>query len=225
METRANHVWVGAVTLGLLVLVAVFAVWLARLERGAFDAYDIYFRQSVDGLAKGTTVSYAGVPAGQVTQIVLWEKDPGFVRVRISVDHKIPILQGTTATILSSFTGNSTILLNGGVAGAAPITGDGPDGAPVIPTKRSDLGALLSNAPALLERLSALTERLTDVLSDKNQKAITGILNNTNQVTAGLADAAPQFRNTLADLQTTLQQASQTLGSFQKVDRQFWPDA
>ncbi len=145
METRANHVWVGAVTLLLLAVLAAFIIWLAKLGEGEQHSYDIYFKQSVDGLAKGTAVSYAGVPAGQIKDIELWPKDPNFVRVRVAVDEKIPILQGTTATIQGSFTGVSNIQLNGGVRGAPPIQEPGPDGVPVIPTKTGGLGALLNS--------------------------------------------------------------------------------
>lgn len=217
METRANHVWVGVVTLALLTLVAAFVVWIARLNEGEQDAYDIFFKQSVDGLAKGSQVTFAGVPAGQIEKIELWPRDPSFVRVRIKVDSGVPILQGTTATILGSFTGVSTIQLEGAVKGAPPITELGPEGAPVIPTKRGGLGALLNNAPLLLERLATLSERLTLLLSDKNQKSIENILSNTDRMTANLADAAPQIERTLAELQVTLGQASTTLAAFEQT--------
>ncbi|MDE2403752.1 MAG: MCE family protein [Sphingomonadales bacterium] len=217
METRANHVWVGAVTLGLLGLLALFAIWLAHLGEGSKNEYDIFFRQSVDGLAKGTEVSYAGVPAGQIKAIELWKKDPQFVRVRIAIDDKVPILQGTTATIQGSFTGVSAIQLNGGVKGAPPIAEPGPEGVPVIPTKRGGLGELLSNAPLLLERLATLTERLTLLLSDENQKSVTHILANTDKLTANIADASPQLKKTIADLDATLQQATKTLQTFEAV--------
>ncbi|MDE2621013.1 MAG: MCE family protein [Sphingomonadales bacterium] len=217
METRANHVWVGVVTLALLTLVAAFVVWIARLNEGNQDAYDIFFKQSVDGLAKGSQVTFAGVPAGQIETIELWPRDPSFVRVRIKVDSGVPILQGTTATILGSFTGVSTIQLEGAVKGAPPITELGPEGAPVIPTKRGGLGALLNNAPLLLERLATLSERLTLLLSDKNQKSIENILSNTDRMTANLADASPQIERTLAELQVTLGQASTTLAAFEQT--------
>lgn len=217
METRANHIWVGVVTLALMAVAAGFALWLVHLSRDQRDLYDIYFRQSVEGLATGTQVSYAGVPAGQITQIELSHADPGLVRVRIAIDRRIPILIGTTAIIQSSFTGVSNILLAGGEKGAATIVTPGPDGVPVIPTKRSGIGELLTNAPLLMERLADLTERLTKMLSDKNQKSIEGILANTNRMTATLADSSPQVKVVLADLDQTLQQASQTLGEFQKV--------
>jgi phospholipid/cholesterol/gamma-HCH transport system substrate-binding protein len=219
METRANHVWVGAVTLFLLAVVAAFVIWIAQLGKGDRQEYDIFFKQSVDGLTAGTTINYAGVPAGQIADIELWPADPSFVRVRIEVDKKVKILQGTTATIQGSFTGTSTIQLNGGIRGAAPITepGPGPDRVPVIPTKRGGLGELLSNAPMLIERLATVTERLNTLLSDENQRSIKGILANTDKLTANLADASPQVKGTLAELQVTLKQASATLSSFEQV--------
>jgi phospholipid/cholesterol/gamma-HCH transport system substrate-binding protein len=152
-----------------------------------------------------------------VKDIELWEKDPEFVRVRIAIDKRVPILMGTTASIQGSFTGVSTIQLAGAVKGAPPIDQPGPEGAPVIPTKRSGLGEILSNAPLLLERLATLTERLTMVLSDKNQKSIENILAHTDKMTANLADASPQVQRTLSELQSTLRQATYTLSAFEKV--------
>ncbi len=217
METRANHVWVGAVTLALMAALAAAIIWIARLNASHQNEYDIFFSQSVDGLAKGSQVAFAGVPVGQIKTIELWRKDPSFVRVRISIDDEVPILQGTTATIQGSFTGVSNVQLDGAVKGAPPITELGPEGIPVIPTKRGGLGDLLLNAPLLLERLATLTEKMTGLLSDKNQASITNILTNTDKMTGDLAKATPQVERTMAELQATLKQASATLANFEKV--------
>ena len=220
METRANYVWVGAVTLAVLAALALFVVWIARWGEGAQKEYDIFFAESVSGLANGSQVAFAGVPVGQVSQIALWEKDPGFVRVRISVKEEVPILVGTTATIQGSFTGVSTILLDGARSGAPPISCETTactEGVPIIPPKDGGLNALLSNAPLLLERLATLTERLTQLLDDQNQGEIAGILANTNQMTADLAQAAPQFEATMEELQITLREASEALDEFENV--------
>ena len=217
METKANHVWVGTVTLLLLAAVAAAIIWIARLNEGAQNQYDIFFKQSVDGLAKGSEVSFSGVPVGQIKEIELWKKDPSFVRVRISVDESVPVLVGTTATIQGSFTGVSDIQLEGAVKGAPPITEPGPEGVPVIPTRAGGLGAILNSAPLLLERLATLTERLNVLLGDENQQSIKGILANSERLTGNLADASPQVKQTLAELQNTLKQATATLANFEKV--------
>jgi phospholipid/cholesterol/gamma-HCH transport system substrate-binding protein len=217
METRANHVWVGAVTLALLALVAAFIIWISRLGEGEQRRFDIFFKQSVDGLNKGSEVSFAGVPVGKIEDIELWKKDPSFVRVRIGVKKDVPIVVGTTATIQGSFTGVADIQLEGAIKGAPPINEPGPEGVPVIPTKQGGLGAILSNAPLLLERLATLTDRLNLLLSDDNQKSIRGILANTDRLTGELADASPQVKPTLAELRLTLRQATATLAKFEGV--------
>ncbi|GFE72542.1 MULTISPECIES: MlaD family protein [Novosphingobium] len=217
METRANHVWVGAVTLVLLATLAAFIIWIARINDTARNEYDIFFKQSVDGLAKGSGVDYNGVPVGQIKEIELWPQDPSFIRVRVKVDKKVPVTVGTTATIQGSFTGVADIQLEGAVKDAPLLTEPGPEGVPVIPTKRGGLGEILSNAPLLLERLATLTENLNLLLSDENRRSITGILRNTDKMTKDLSAATPQVRDTLAELQVTLNQATKTLVAFEGV--------
>lgn len=207
METRSNHVLVGGVVLALLAALAAFLVWLAGLSGGKTKQYDIFFKQSVEGLAKGSTVTFSGVPSGQIQDIELWRENPVFKRVRIELKEDTPVLQGTTATILGSFTGPSSIVLDGAVKGAPPITDPGPTGVPVIPTKAGGLGALLNNAPQLLERLSTLTERLTELLSDRNQNSLAAILDNTKRLSGALADRGPEIAATLAETRNTLKQA------------------
>ena len=224
METRSNHVLVGSVVLILLLMLALFFVWLARLGSTADHEYDIFFKQSVTGIAKGSNVSYSGVPSGQVKDIALWKEDPEFVRVRISVNADTPVIEGTTATIQGvGFTGVSEILLDGGKKGAPPLScdkisprNDCPFGVPVIPPRQGGFGALLSSAPQLLERLSTLAQRLTEVLDDKNQQSIAGILANTNRLTKALADQSPKLGQTLDETKLTLQKvgvAAQQIGA------------
>jgi phospholipid/cholesterol/gamma-HCH transport system substrate-binding protein len=212
METRSNNVLVGSVVLVLLAAVLIAAFWFSRLAGGEDAMYDIYFKQSVNGLAKGSSVNYSGVPSGQVKEIELWKRDPSFVKVRISVKEGTPILQGTTATIAGvGFTGVSEIVLDGAVKGAPPITcpteSSCPDGIPVIPTKPGALGELLNSAPQLLQRLSTLTERLTELLNDKNQQHMAGILEHIDKVTGTLAANGPALQATIIETRNMVQKA------------------
>ena len=208
METRSNQVLVGSIVLGIILCIAVFLVWLSGLSGGRTKQYDVFFKQSVDGLAKGSSVTFSGVPSGQIKDIALWKDNPEFVRVRIEVKDETPILEGTTATIAGvGFTGVSQVTLDGAIKGQPPITEPGPGGVPVIPTKRGGLGALLNSAPQLLERISTLTERLTELLSDKNQKSMTGILANVDRLSGSLADRGPEIASTIAETRIAVAQA------------------
>lgn len=215
METKSNYVWVGLVTLILLIALVAFTFWLSRYNEGEQKEYDIFFQQAVSGLAKGSGVSFAGVPVGQVQKISLWEPDPEYVRVRIKIAGNVPVLQGTVATIAGiGFTGVSEIQLDGAVKDAPPLTCPEekpetacPGGLPVIPTKPGALGELLNNAPLLLERLSTLTDRMTAVLSDKNQESIEQLLVNVKDLSGNLAATSPQLDGVIADTRVTMQKA------------------
>lgn len=220
METRANHLWVGAVTLALLVALAAFIVVMARLGQGQQNEYDILYSQSVSGLANGSQVSYAGVPVGQVQEIALSADNPEFVRVRIRVKDDVPILVGTEATIQASFTGVSTILLDGARKDAPAITCETtacPEGRPVIPPGRGGFGELVANAPLLLERLATLTENLNTLLGPENQEALSGILENSNRLTRELAEAAPRLEGAFTELEVALKEAGEALDAFEKA--------
>lgn len=210
METRSNHVLVGVFVLVFTVAIAIFIVWMANSSGGAKREYDIFFKQSVDGLNKGAGVQFSGVPVGQVREIELWPDDPQFVRVRIDVNQDVPILQGTTAALEGvGFTGVSQVSLNGAVKGAPAITDEGPAGRPVIPNRAGGLGELLNTAPQLLQRLSTLTERLAELADDRNQKSIAGILENLDRSTAIFARNGPAIEHALADTRLAIQQTGQ----------------
>lgn len=225
METKSNYILVGVVTLALLGALIGFTFWLAGFNEGEQKEYDIFFQQSVNGLAKGSGVAFAGVPAGQIENISLWEPDPEYVRVRIKIDSKVPILQGTVATIAGvGFTGVSEIQLDGAVKGAPAISCPKekpetacPAGAPVIPTKPGALGELLNSAPLLLERLSTLTERLTNILSDKNQESIESILTNVDTLSGSLATTAPQLDGAITEAQTAMRKAGSAADSLSSL--------
>lgn len=224
METRSNHILVGSVTLGLLAALVLFIVWLTQLSGGGQKKYDIFFQQTVEGLAKGSGVTFSGVPVGQIESINLVPDSPQFVRVRINVNGDTPVLDGSTVTIRSTFTGISTIQID---PPPAPAQGQRPRqrreivcpeqnaqsecpfGVPVIPVKAGGLASLLNTAPELLARVSTLTERLTELLSDRNQESIAGILDNLQAVSRSLAERGPEIAATLAEARTAIRQAGE----------------
>jgi len=218
METRSNHVLVGSVVLALLAGLLLFTVWLTGVNTKKRSCFDIYFSQGVGGLNTGSNVSFSGVPVGQITRIALLPNRPEFVWVRIEVEENTPVLQGTTAQIKGvGFTGVSEIQLDGAVKGARPLTQAGPEGCPVVPSSSGGLGALLNSAPELLDRIQRLTERLTELLSDKNQNAISDILENVDSTTRVLAQRAPEMADTLSEARIAARNAAVAANNVSKL--------
>src|SRR4051812_6601464 len=231
METRSNHILVGSVVMGALVAVVLFIVWLSNAGGEQDRKYDILFRQAVDGLAKGSAVTFSGVPVGQVDSINLMPRTPEFVRVRITIDEETPVLVGTTATIKGvGFTGVSQIQLD-------PPNNDPrrrrvvreitcpdvnreaqcPFGVPIIPTKPGALGQVLESAPELLNRVSTLTARLTELLGDRNQASIAAILENVQVISRNLAERSDEIAATLAEARVAIRQTGDAVERMGKL--------
>jgi phospholipid/cholesterol/gamma-HCH transport system substrate-binding protein len=220
METRSNHILVGSVVMAMIVAVLLFVVWISQAGGDQDKRYDIFFKQAVDGLAKGSAVTFSGVPVGQVQSINLEPRTPEFVRVRISISGETPVLLGTTATIKGvGFTGVSQIQLDPPeqdprrrqvrreiVCPEKDTASQCPYGVPVIPTKPGALGQLLNSAPELLERVSTLTARLTELLSDRNQQSIAAILENFQVISRNLAERSDEIAATMADARIAIRQ-------------------
>jgi phospholipid/cholesterol/gamma-HCH transport system substrate-binding protein len=218
METRSNHVLVGGVVLAILAVALAFIVWMSQVGNGHQRQYDIFFPNSVDGLAKGSAVNFSGVPVGKIDDIKLLPDTPELVRVRISVDENTPILKGTSATVAGvGFTGVSQVNLGGATKGQPPITDIGPFGVPVIPTKPGALAGLLNSAPELLKKLQVLTDRVTQLLDDRNQNSIHHILTNLDTLSTDLASQGPELKKTLAATQVTIKQAGDAAEQFSKL--------
>jgi phospholipid/cholesterol/gamma-HCH transport system substrate-binding protein len=229
METRSNHILVGSVVLALLAAVLIFIVWISQAGGKQDKHYDIFFSQAVDGLANGSAVTFSGVPVGQVESIALQPQTPELVRVRIAVHRDTPVIVGTTASVNGvGFTGVSQIQLappdrTRQQSGHAEITCPQdpsprcPYGVPVIPTKAGGLAAVLNSAPELLNKVTTLTTRLTDLLSDKNQNSIAAILVNMKTISKNLADRSDEIAATMADARIAIRQAGDAADKFGKL--------
>jgi phospholipid/cholesterol/gamma-HCH transport system substrate-binding protein len=66
---------------------------------------------------------------------------------------------------------------------------------------------LLNSAPELIARIQRLTERLTELFNDKNQNAVSDILENLDRTSKVLADRAPELGDAIADARTAVRNA------------------
>jgi len=189
METRANHVLIGAFTLAVIAAAFGFVLWLAKNEIDQqFAYYDILFEGSVTGLNVAGDVRYQGVRVGQVKDIRIYEKNSKLVRVRIEIDANTPINSSSLASLeFFGITGVLFVQISSGDADAPPLTVAEGQELPIIASAKSSLEELFSGAPRLIDNAALLLERLNHLVDEENRKTIAGILKNAETVTGSVA--------------------------------------
>ncbi|MCM2356235.1 MAG: MlaD family protein, partial [Arenimonas sp.] len=100
METRANHVLIGAFTLAVCLFAVLFALWIAKYTtEKAYGEYDVVFQEAVTGLSTGSQVLYSGISVGAVRKLSLMKDDPRKVVARIRLSADTPVKTDTRAKL------------------------------------------------------------------------------------------------------------------------------
>ena len=206
METRANFLLIGALTLAGFAGMLAFLMWFAKIELDRqFDYYDVLFPE-VSGLARASQVRFAGLPVGQVLDMQLAEDGSGRVRVRLEVARDTPVRVDSRASLESQgVTGMSLVGITAG-SPDAPLLDDGTGAVPVIPSAPSALQTLTDQGPEIIENLNTVAEQLTVLFGTDNQTRVANILDNIERSSASLDSA-------LADVSAATAAISDTAGS------------
>jgi phospholipid/cholesterol/gamma-HCH transport system substrate-binding protein len=220
METRANYVAVGAFVLAMVVLAFVALLWLAR---GALTTqlahYDIYFQGPVTGLRGGAEVDYNGVPVGKVTDVRIDPSNVELIRVTAEIDADVAIKTDVRASVETNIlSGVSYVLIVGGTRQAPLLRAKGDERYPVIPAHRSRLASVTARAPQLLEQLSEATDRVNQLLDQKNRRAFAESLDNLRTFTKGLAERNKDIAELTANANTA---AAGLAALLRDVDRSY----
>ncbi len=202
METKANHILIGAFTLLLVFMGLGFVAWFAKVEIDQeFNYYDIYFEESVSGLSVAGDVRYNGVPVGKVKTIELDPKNPSQVRVTVEVSKSTPVKVDSIAMLqFQGITGVSFVQLSGGTAGNPPPRAQEGERYPVIQSQTSPLEELFAGAPNLINRAIILVDSLSKIVDQKNRGNIATVLDN-------VAATSESVRNRVDEVESLLSQA------------------
>lgn len=198
METHSNRLLVFSVVGLLLASLAVFVFWLLAAQNPDGRDYLIRFTDSVRGLKDGASVTYAGVPAGVVTDVRLDARDPSLVLVTVRLDAAIPILDGAKAEIARSLLGDdATITIDGSRKGAAPITASTDRGLPVIPAKKGGLLGSGGDPMALIEKISRSVDNVSSNLDARGQQRARERLTALSAASSAWPDRAARLADSL----------------------------
>lgn len=215
MELKAKHILVGSFVLIGILSLFVFAAWLAKVEFDRKTAfYEIYFENSISGLAPAGDVRYRGINVGSVQEIGIDPENPERVRVLIMIDASIPIRQGDKARLeMQGITGVSYINIGGAAPGAEILVARKGSKYPVIPFAHSQFEKLAHSAPELIASSNRLAERASDLLNAENRRLATEILTDVAQIMDSLAARKGKIENIIDTLDISSSDIAQITAS------------
>ena len=196
MENKAHALAAGAFVLGLVAVLVALVVWLTR-DNTVRNTYELSTRDAVSGLQPQAMVRYRGIAVGKVTAIDFDPKVKGNVRVRITVDERVPLTQSSFATLsYQGVTGLAFIAIDDKGESQVALA---PDEAnpPRIPLKPSVLAQLQDRGEAILNQVEDVTKRVNVVLGEANQKRIADALENIAQAAASANQLTKQLDTTV----------------------------
>ncbi|GER18669.1 MlaD family protein [Variovorax boronicumulans] len=217
MENKAHALAAGAFVLGLIAALVALVVWFTR-DNTVRNVYELSTRDAVSGLQPQAQVRYRGISVGKVTSIDFDPKTKGNVRVRITVDERVPLTTSSFATLsYQGVTGLAFIALDdeGESTVALKPNNDSP---PRIPLKPSMLAKLQDRGEEIIDQVEEVTKRANALLADANQKRVADALENIAAASASANTLLKQLDNTVkTGLNPTLAAMPETLSTVKKA--------
>ena len=216
MERDAHYAAVGIATVLLLTALAVFTVWLARLQfNNDYDLYDIVFYGPVRGLSEGGEVHFNGIRVGEVTDLNLDPKKGDQVIARVRLDASTPIRVTSRAQLEpQGITGLNYIQITAGAPTSALLKSQYPENVvPVIQSQPSPISELLSGSGTVLAQTVDALNRINRVMSDDNIRSFSTSLKNVEALSTELEAR----KGMLLQLEQALTRANAAVDEYQKL--------
>ena len=189
MERDAHYAAVGIATVALLAALAVFVIWLARLQFNKdYDVYDIVFYGPVRGLSEGGEVHFNGIRVGEVTDLNLDPAKGDQVIARVRLNGTTPVRVTSRAQLEpQGITGLNYIQITAGEPSSALLKTQYPENViPVIQSQPSPIAELLSGSGTVLAQTVDALNRINRVLSDDNIRSFSTSVKNVEALTTEL---------------------------------------
>lgn len=168
MENKAYALAAGLFTVLLGAGVIVAAMWLSG-ETHERVSYVLESKHPVSGLNIQAPVRLRGVEVGKVESIAFDPADARLILVGIAVRAGTPITRGTIAQLGSQgVTGLAYVMLDDDGRKPEPLA-PAADGGSRIPVKPSFFDDLTGSGKDLLTEVGQVTQKLNQLLGDKNQ--------------------------------------------------------
>lgn len=216
METKANYVAVGAFVLGIMIVLFVSVLWVARVQfRDEFKRYETFVHGPVTGLGVGAIVRLNGIDVGRVADIAFDPDNSLQVQVGLRIKEGTPIKSDSMVSMeTQGLTGVSYVEISGGNQGSPPLEPKPGHKVPIIQSKPSALQQVFESAPDLLAHFVVIADRLSLLLDDKNITSLSDTLSNVSQITGAVASRQDDLKAVLSNGAKATANLDQTLTEF-----------
>lgn len=220
METNVRYTIVGAFVIVLVAAIVMSIIWMsAGFSVDDYASYEVFMRESVNGLAVDAAVEFNGVNVGTVKSIEISQTDPRVVIVLLSVKKSTPVTLGTRATLnMKGLTGIGYLALID--------KGDDPRRLKALPGQQYPV---INTAPSLLVRFDTALTKLNDslhqvsmsvqsLLDPQNLRSIKQILVNMQATTQFMPQLLQESRRAMQSITTqTLPAANQAMSDLSVI--------
>jgi len=189
METRANYALLGGVTVGAVVLVMLFAMWLARASfNREFATYDVVFDGAARGIGAGTEVRFNGIRVGEVRRLFMDPANENGVIARIRIGADWPVRAASEARLEPiGLTGLNLIQITAGEESSPRLRQRIGQEPPRISAKGAALDELLESSSTIAENATEALAGAKDILNEQNARRVERILVNLEKISADIA--------------------------------------
>lgn len=190
METRAHYVAVGAFVVAVVLAAFGIVIWLGHIEFSqVHKPYYIFFKGSVSGLSKGSSVQYDGIPVGRVIDIRVDPDNISQIQVMVEIDTNLVSIKSDARAYLDTnlLSGVSTVQIRGGTQQAQDLKPKPGHRYPIIQPGRSEIEQVKASLPEMTVELKAVAGNLNALLDAKNRQAVADSLQNIRTVTAAFS--------------------------------------
>jgi phospholipid/cholesterol/gamma-HCH transport system substrate-binding protein len=203
MENRAYAILAGSFTLAFLAIVVASLVWF-RGDTRDYHEYLLVSAYPVNGLYPQADVRFRGIRAGKVEALDVDPANPRNIRIRVSVEKRIPVTHGTYAQLgYQGVTGLAFVMLDDD--GSNPLPLPPGDMQPAqISVRANVLDDLTSAGQVLLRQANTLMDRLNVLVGEGNEQRLSRTLENLESASAQLEPALRSIPDIAARAQRLL---------------------
>ena len=172
METKANYVVIGLLTLVTIFGAFGFVYWFQHSGGvGERATYRVVFDGPAQGLRTGGAVLFNGIRVGEVTDLRLNPENPRRVTATISVAVTTPVRADTKASLsYQGLTGIAALSLKGGAADASALVAPPGEASPVIAVDSEAAQDITESAREVLRKIDTVVSDNQEYAARRDQE-------------------------------------------------------